>query len=241
VSGLLPPPASAHASDIDAVVTLVHLLMGALFVGWGSYFLWVLVRFRQARQPRADRRGAGGRVALATEVGVVVAEVVLLVGFALPVWFDRSDGEPAGAAEATVVRVVAEQFAWNVHYPGGDREFGTTSPALIGPTNPLGLDRASPHAEDDVVVIGQLHVPLGRPVVIQLSSKDVVHSFGVPAMRVKQDAIPGTLASVRFTPIVAGSFEIVCSQLCGLAHFRMRGVVTAESEDAFNAFLASER
>ena len=91
------------------------------------------------------------------------------------------------------MRVVAEQFVWNVHYPGPDGQFGATSIALVSPTNPVGLDRNSPGGKDDIVVISQMHLPINRQVIIQLSSKDVIHSFGVPAMRVKQDAIPGVL------------------------------------------------
>ena len=242
MSRFLPPAASAHAADVDLVLTLVHALMAVLFVGWSIYFVWVLVRFRVRRQPRANHGGAGGRIALATEVGVVVAEIVLLIGFALPVWFTYAARPSAGAAApATVVRVVAEQFAWNVHYPGEDGEFGAISAALVSGTNPLGLDRSSMHAQDDVVVINQLHVPVDRPVAMQLSSKDVIHSFGVPALRVKQDAIPGALAPVWFTPTIEGQYEIACSQLCGQAHFRMRGIVTVESFELFQAFLASER
>jgi cytochrome c oxidase subunit 2 len=242
VSRFLPPPASAHAADIDLVLTLVHVLMGGLFVGWTIYFVWVLIRFRAGRQPHADHAGARGRTVLVTEVGVVIAEVVLLVGFALPIWFSQTDAQPSSSAgPITSVRVVAEQFAWNVHYPGPDGEYGTTSTRLISASNPIGLDRTSNHAADDVVVVNQLHVPVARPVVMQLSSKDVVHSFGVPAMRVKQDAIPGSLATVRFTPIAPGEYEIACSQLCGLAHFRMRGILTVESIEAFDAFLERER
>ena len=238
----LPPAASAHAADVDLVLVLVHLLMGVLFVGWSIYLGWVLVRFRARRHPQADYGGARGRAALTTEVGVVVAEVVLLVGFALPIWFRQTSAQPVTpAGGATIVRIVAEQFAWNIHYPGDDGEFGETSAALISGTNPLGLDRASVHGQDDVVVVNQLHLPTGRPVVMQLSSKDVIHSFGVPAMRVKQDAIPGVLAPVWFTPTISGQYEIACSQLCGLAHFRMRGIVTVESLEAFQAFLVSER
>jgi cytochrome c oxidase subunit II len=90
------------------------------------------------------------------------------------------------------------------------------------------------------VVINQLHVPIGRQVVIQLSSKDVIHSLGIPAMRIKQDAIPGVMATVWFTPILAGQFDIACSQLCGLGHYRMRGILTVESEDAFRQWLAQQ-
>jgi cytochrome c oxidase subunit 2 len=239
MSRFLPPAAAAHAGEIDLVVTLVHWLMLALFVGWGAYFLWVLVRFRERRQPVANHHGAKGRVALGVEIGVVAAEASLLVLMALPVWFARTSADTP-PPDAVVLRVVAEQFVWNVHYPGADNAFGLTSVSRVTPSNPLGLDRDSPGGTDDVVVQNQLHLPVGRPIFIQLSSKDVIHSFGIPAMRVKQDAVPGVLATVHFTPIREGRFDLACSQLCGIAHFRMRAIVTVESESAFRTFLASE-
>src|SRR5215472_2528378 len=186
----MPVAASAHAADIDFVLKLVHGLMLVLFVGWALYFGWVLIRFRRRRQPVANPSGATGRLALGVEIGVVIAEGVLLVGFALPLWFTRTAAPPA-SANAVVIRVVAEQFAWNVHYPGADGRFGETAAALISGENPLGLNRQSADGKDDVVDLNLIHVPVNRQVVLQLSSKDVVHSFAVPAMRVKQDVIPG--------------------------------------------------
>jgi cytochrome c oxidase subunit II len=234
-----PPLASSHAASVDYVMTLVHLLMLALFVGWGAYFVFVLFRFRRARHPRANADGARGRFALTTEIGVVIAEAVLLVIFALPLWFDRTSAQP-GTDGAIVIRVVGEQFAWNVHYPGADGRFGETKLSLVTPTNSLGLDRQSPFGKDDIIVQNQMHLPVNRPVIVQLSSKDVIHSFGVPAMRVKQDANPGLSTPVWFTPTMTGVFDIACSQLCGLGHYRMGGVMTVESEEAFRKFLADE-
>ncbi len=236
---LLPPAAAAHAADVDRVIGLVHVLVFALAAGWAAYFFWVLIRFRRRRHPRANPAGATGRVALGVEVGVVAAEAALLIVIALPVWYART-GAPPVSPDAIAVRVVAEQFAWNVHYPGADGEFGAVRTALVTAENPVGLDRRSPNGRDDIVVVNQLHLPVNRPVVVQLSSKDVIHSFGVPAMRVKQDAIPGVLAPLWFTPTREGTFDIACSQLCGLAHFRMRALVTVESEAAFRRFLAEE-
>jgi cytochrome c oxidase subunit 2 len=235
----LPVPASADAGQIDLIVTLVHGLMLLLFVGWGTYFTWVLLRFRRGRQPHANPSGARGRFALWTEVGVVVAEAAVLVVFALPLWSSRTRAEPS-AANAVIIRVVAEQFVWNVHYPGADGRFGETSASLVSPDNPLGLDRHSASGRDDVVELNLIHLPVDRPVVVQLSSKDVIHSFGVPAMRVKRDAVPGLFAPVWFTPVRPGTYDLACSQLCGLAHFRMRGRIVVESESAFDAFLAAE-
>jgi cytochrome c oxidase subunit 2 len=234
-----PPLASSHAASVDHVMTLVHLLMLVLFVGWGTYFLFVLFRFRRARHPRANPDGAQGRFALATEIGVVIAEAVLLVIFALPLWFERTSAQPT-AEGALVIRVVAEQFAWNVHYPGADGRFGETKLSLVSPTNSIGLDRQSPFGKDDIVLQNQMHLPVNRPVIVQLSSKDVIHSFGVPAMRVKQDANPGLSTPVWFTPTMTGQFDIACSQLCGLGHYRMVGVMMVESDEAFRKFLADE-
>lgn len=224
---------------IDLLMRLVHVLMLALFAGWAIYFVYVLFRFRRGRQPKASYAGAKGGWASGVEIGVIVVEAVLLVGFALPIW-SRVMSAGDSDANAVVVRVVAEQFVWNVHYPGADGQFGRTAADLITATNPLGLDRASDTGKDDVVLLSEMHLPVGRPVVVHLSSKDVIHSFGVHAFRVKNDAIPGARSQVRFTPADVGEFEIACSQLCGVGHHRMRGVITVESEDAYRAFLAKE-
>jgi cytochrome c oxidase subunit 2 len=237
LSRWLPPQASAHAPEIDFVLTMVHGLMLVLLVGWGAYFVWALVRFREGAKPAPE---TSGRWALWTEIGVVAAEGVLLVAIALPIWFRQTSASPNASPPAVVVRVVAEQFAWNIHYPGADGQFGETRIDLVTTTNPVGLDRSSPFGADDLVTLDDLHVPINRPVGIQLSSKDVIHSFGVPAMRVKVDATPGLLSPVWFTPTLAGRFDIACSQLCGLGHFRMRGTITVESEAEYRAFLAAE-
>lgn len=240
LSRWLPPQASAHAAEIDLVLTLTHWLMLMLFAGWGAYFVWVLIRFRERRQPAPGTGRLRGRPALWTEIVIVIAEGVLLVAIALPVWFRRTSAAPVNDPSTVIIRVVAEQFAWNIHYPGADGQFGDTKVSLITATNPVGLDRSSAAGADDIVIVDDLHVPINRPVVIQLSSKDVIHSFGVPAMRVKIDAIPGSLSPVWFTPTAAGRFDIACSQLCGLGHFRMKGVLTVESDAEYRAFLASE-
>jgi cytochrome c oxidase subunit 2 len=135
---------------------------------------------------------------------------------------------------------VGEQFAWNIHYPGPDGKFGRTDNTLVSAENPLGLDRKDPDAKDDLVTPNQLHLPVDRPVLVRLSSKDVIHSFGLYEMRVKQDAIPGMQIPVWFTPTRVGEYEISCSQLCGLGHYRMRGFVTVESQADFQAWLKDQ-
>ena len=113
--------------------------------------------------------------------------------------------------------------------PGRDGKFGRTDIKLVSADNPLGLDRTDPNAKDDLLETNQLMLPVDRPVLVHLSSMDVIHSFGLYEMRVKQDAIPGMSIPVWFTPTRVGEYEIACSQLCGLGHFRMRGFVTIQS------------
>jgi cytochrome c oxidase subunit 2 len=235
----LPVAASAHGAEVDHIMVLVHWLMVVLFVGWGTFFVYVLFRFRSRRNPRASYAGARGRFASVVETGVLVAEIVLLAFFSIPFWRANVDARPPDAA-TTEVRVVAEQFSWNFHYPGADGRFGRTSITLVDPDNPLGLDRSDPAAKDDITTINELHLPVGRTVVIHLSSKDVVHSLGIPEMRVKQDAIPGIVQPVWFTPTRTGRGEIACSQLCGLAHYRMRAFYTVDTPEQYDAWLQEE-
>ena len=235
----MPPAASAHAGDVDQLMVLIHWLMVVLFVGWSAFFVYVLIRFRRSANPKASHDGLRGRWSMWVEAGVLAAEVVLLAVFSIPIWSARVDALPA-ADQSTVVRVVAEQFAWNVHYPGADGVFGRTDVRLIGPANPLGLDRSDPSAADDVTTINQLNLPLGRPAIVYLSSKDMVHSFTLPQMRVKQDTVPGLSQPLWFTPTQTGEWEIVCSQLCGLGHYRMRGFYRIQSPDDFDAWLNAQ-
>jgi len=235
----LPVAASAHAGEIDNMIVLVHWLMLVLFVGWGLFFLFVLFRFRKGANAKASYSGAKGKFAKSTEVAVAIVEVILLVGYAFPAWATRVKQFPS-ENEATVVRVVGEQFAWNVHYPGPDGKFGRTDIKLVSADNPLGLDRTDPNAKDDITTINQLNLPVDKPVLVHLSTKDVIHSFGLYEMRVKQDAIPGMDIPVWFTPTRTGEYEITCSQLCGLGHFRMRGFVTVQSQADFQNWLAEQ-
>jgi cytochrome c oxidase subunit II len=235
----LPIAASEHAGEIDHMLSLVHWLMLLMFIGWGLFFIYVVFRFRQGANPRADYVGAKGKLSKGIEIAIVVAEVVLLVGYAIPAWARRVKQFPA-ENEATVVRVVGEQFAWNVQYPGPDGRFGRTDITKVSADNPMGLDRTDPNAKDDLTTINQLTLPVNRPVLVHLSSKDVIHSFGLFEMRVKQDAIPGLDIPVWFIPNRIGDYEIACSQLCGLGHYRMRGFLNIKSDADYQAFLAEE-
>ncbi len=248
----LPRLASAHGAALDHTLGLVHVLMAVLFVGWSAFFLFVLVRFRKGNNPKADYAGVTSHRSTWLEVGVAVAEGILLIGFSIPLWADRVERFP-DPKEATVVRVVGEQFAWNVHYPGPDGVFGRSDISKLDvATNPLALDRDDPAAKDDITTVNQLHFPVGKPVIIYLSSKDVIHSFALQEMRVKQDAIPGHMTPLWFVPTVTSddmrqekgqpewNYEISCAQLCGIGHSKMRGFVHVDTPEEFAAWMADQ-
>lgn len=248
----LPVAASAHAEQLDKLNALVHWFMIVLFVGWGIFFVYSLLRFRKGRNPVATYEGAKGNFSTYGEAAVVLVEVILLVAFAVPIWAARVGTLP-DEQKAVRVRVVAEQFAWNAHYPGADGIFGRTDPKLIKlGINPLGLDSNDPAGKDDVITLNQLHLPVNRKILIDLSSKDVIHSLFLPQMRVKQDAIPGQTIPIWFEPTMVTPpesslpacaatktcWEIACAQLCGLTHYRMRGFYQIHDAAGYEQWLA---
>src|SRR5438093_5208935 len=166
--------------------------MGALFLGWSAFFIFVLIRFRKSRRPAADHTGVRSGISTHLEFSVVLIEAVLFLGFAIPLWAKRVNQFPPGK-EALVVHVVAQQFSFNFHLPGPDGQFGRRDVSLVSNSNPLGLDPNDPASKDDIVTLGELHVPINRPVIVELSSKDVIHNFALPHMRIAGDAIPGSL------------------------------------------------
>lgn len=235
----LPQNASAHGAELDNMLVLVHLFMFILFLGWSIFFTVALFRFRKSKHPKADTTAAKSRVSNYIEGGVILVEAVLLIGFAFPLWAQRVAAFPS-EKESVVVHTVGEQFAWNMHYPGQDGLFGRRDKHLVAPDNPLGLDRTDAQAKDDITTINQLTLPIDKPAIIYISSKDVIHGFSIKQMRVAQDAIPGELIPIWFVPKKTGTYEIQCVQLCGLGHYRMRGFLNAVTPEEFEKWLAEQ-
>ena len=245
----LPALAAANGAQIDNLIGWIHIFMFVLFVGWGGFFLYCLFRFRRSRNPVADYAGVRSHASSYLEIGVAIVEAVLLIGFSIPLWAARVDHLPS-ESEALVVEVTGEQFAWNIHYAGPDGKFGRTDIKLLDmQSNPLAIDRDDPAAKDDVTTLNQLYLPVNKPIIVRLRSKDVIHSFGVPEFRVKQDAVPGLTIPIWFTPNVTTAemrsrtgnsefqYEIACAQLCGLGHAKMRAFVTGVSAEEFQKWM----
>ena len=249
----MPALAATHGAQIDNLVGWIHIFMLVLFVGWGGFFLYAIARFRKSRNPVADYKGVTSKTSTYSEIGVAVIEAILLIGFAIPLWAARIESIPP-ENQSLVVNLTPEQFAWNVRYAGPDGVFGRTDIKLIDlQSNPLGVDRSDPAAKDDVTTVNQVYLPVNKPIIVNLRSKDVIHSFNVPEFRVKQDAIPGLTIPIWFIPNVTTAemrqrtgnpqfqYEIACAQLCGLGHYRMRGFVTVLSTEEFQKWMDDEQ
>ncbi len=235
----LPIDISTHGYEIDRLINIVHIFMAVLFIGWFIFLMYTLIRFRQKPGHVAEYHTKHFKLPTYLEAAIVVIEAALLVGFAFPIW-SQARNEMPDRSKALEVRVVAEQFAWNVHYPGPDGVFGKTDPKLMKASNPIGLDRTDLTAVDDITTINQLKVPVDKPIIVHLTSKDVIHSFALTVARVKQDVIPGQEIPVWFTLKQTGNFEIACAQLCGLGHYRMRGFFNVMSPSDFKVWMDKE-
>jgi cytochrome c oxidase subunit 2 len=236
----LPVLASEHGKDVDKLIIYVHYLMLALFVGWLAYFIYVLFRFRKTRNPKADYVGVRSHASTYIEGAVAFIEAVLLIGFAVPLWAKVVDHLP-NEKDSTTMRVIAEQFGWNIRYAGVDGVYGKADMKLVSSSNKLGIDREDPASKDDIETLNDMHVPVNKPVIASISSRDVIHSFKVIALRVCQDAVPGLSIPVHFTANKVGRYQINCAQLCGTGHFGMAlGFLTVDSPEDYAKWLAEK-
>lgn len=236
----LPVLASKQGQATDMLIVYLHWLMIVLFVGWLSYFLYTLYRFNQKRAAKADYHGVRSHFSSYLELTVAGIEAALLIFVAYPIWAQHTSGFPK-ESEATVVHVMAQQFGWNGRYSGKDGVFGKQDMKLVKSDNLFGVDPADPAGKDDVQVYNEFHVPIDKPVICQISSKDVIHSFRVMAMRVAQDAVPGSKIPIWFQPTKEGRYQIYCAQLCGNGHAAMAGgFMIVESREKYEAWLASK-
>lgn len=242
----MPVLASENGREVDELIIYIHWLMIALFVGWLAYFLYCVWRFRASRNPKADHVGARSHASTWIELVVAGVEAVLLVAFAIPMWARAADVtkfSDKDRAEATEIQVIAQQFSWNVRYPGTDKKFGKQSMQLVEEQNMFGVDPADPLGADDIQITpaAEIHVPIGKPVIAHISSKDVIHSFKIIAMRVTQDAIPGLRIPTWFKPTQEGRYQINCAQLCGNGHTSMSGgFLIVESQEKYDAWMAAK-
>jgi cytochrome c oxidase subunit 2 len=237
----LPPVASAHGVGIDVMLLYLLVATGLLIVVGHAILGYFILRFSRAEEVSPTLPGQRAQrfwsVAPALLMTILAEGGVLVLG--IPVFGQLyTDGPPE---DAVLVEVTAEQFTWNVRYPGPDGTFGRTAPDLIKTENPLGIDPSDPASSDDIHELALLYVPVNRPVRIRLRAKDVLHSFYLPYHRIKQDAVPGMTIELWFVPTREGEFDIACAELCGFGHYQMRGFLHVVSETEFERWLKDKQ
>jgi cytochrome c oxidase subunit II len=236
----LPTGASAAAAGIDGYFSATYIVMGVVFVAAQVALGWFAWKYRGADSSLRARYTHGNNK---LEVIWTVLTAILFIGLNLmssSIW--ASERFRPAAADAVQVEVTGMQFAWYFHYPGPDGKFGADklelSDASTGGEGAIGLDTTDPAAKDDFVT-GTMYVPVNREVEVILRAQDVIHSFFIPAMRFKQDAVPGLAIHMHFKPISTGDYEIACAELCGLGHYKMHGMLKVVSQDEYDKWVAA--
>ena len=211
-----PEGVSSYAPQIDHLFMIILWITGVMFFAVEGALLWFLIRYRRRPGQTATYVHGNATAELIWTVIPAIIVIWLAVG-SQRVWSHIQGPPPPHQLE---IEVTAEQFAWNIRYAGADGKL---------------------HTPDDVETINQLHIPVDQVVLVQIKSKDVIHSFFLPQFRLKRDAVPGITSRVWLQAVKPGQFEIACAELCGLGHYRMRGFLTIESPDAFQSWLTQTK
>jgi cytochrome c oxidase subunit 2 len=231
----LPRDAAAHGPALDRQLLLNLWIFLALLVLAHLILVAGLILRRRSKEPSIRR---------ALLVEYLPLSILAILFATLTIHAERlwAAARYTGADPAALqVQVTGVQFAWYFRYPGQDAAFGRTDPHLIAPGegNPLGIDPADPRGEDDLVS-SQLVLPANREVDLRLNAQDVIHGFFVPELRLKQNAVPGQTIHLHFTPTTSGTYAILCSQLCGIGHYRMRADLRVLPPAEFATWLAAQ-
>jgi cytochrome c oxidase subunit 2 len=231
-----PENISEHGDAIDAQFNRTLVVVGVAFFSAQVALGYTVLRYGRRGANRAVYSHGNNKL----EVMWTILTAVIFIGTAVigqRVWAQLrlNDAPPT----ATKIDVVAQQFQWNFHYPGADGVLGRTDPKKINDSslNFVGLDMSDAGAKDDIQVTS-LAIPVNRPIELTLKSKDVIHSFFVPALRFKQDTVPGLAIKIHFTATKVGKYELTCAELCGQLHFNMKTFVLVLPQDEYDRLAA---
>ena len=227
-------PIASNWGMIDHTVTITFWVTGIVFVAINLFMAYAVIRYRYRKGKRAEYAPENKKLE-AWLVAVTTVGVVAMLAPGLFVWAKFVEVPQ----DAAVFEALGKQWHWSFRFPGKDGVLGTVGARYVSDKNPFGMNPNDPNGKDDVLVTSpEVHLPLGRPVKALLRSIDVLHDFAVPQFRVKMDLVPGLVTYIWFTPTRTGEFDLLCEELCGLAHFTMRGRVVVEEEKAFQAWLS---
>lgn len=226
-------PLASNWGLIDFTVDITFVVTGIVFVAANLFMAYCLIRFRHKEGRRADYEPENTKLELWL-TAITTVGVIAMLAPGLVVW-GQFVTVPEEAAE---FEAVGQQWHWSFRFPGEDNVFGDVGVRHITEDNAFGIDPGDPAGQDDILVASPIvHLPVDQPVQAWLRSKDVLHNFAVPQFRVKMDLVPGHVTYTWFTPTVVGEYEILCEELCGLAHFGMRGRVVVDERAEFEAWL----
>jgi cytochrome c oxidase subunit 2 len=236
-------PIASNWTMMDQTVNITFWVTGIVFVAINLFMAYCVMRYRHRKGLQAEHRPRLAHyqpennklewwLTAVTSIGIAA-----MLAPGLAVWANFVT-VPSDASE---VEVVGEQWNFGYRFPGKDGVLGTTDIRLASADNPFAIDPNDPKGRDDILVSSpELHLPIGRPVKVLSRAKDVLHQFAVPAFRVKMDMVPGMVTYFWFTPTRTGTYDALCEQLCGMAHFTMRGRVVVDEPEAFQAWLARQ-
>ena len=212
-----PPDVSEYGHVIDGLFMAILWLTGIVFLATEFCLVWFLWKYDAESNTQPVKFTHGNHTLEVVWTIIPAATLLFIAIYQLNAWADTKVREPENPGLR--VRVSARQFEWRLRYPGADGNFDSP---------------------DDLYTVNDLHIPVNEDIVIELESEDVLHSFFLPNLRVKQDAVPGMKIPVWFRAVDTGTFDLVCAELCGWGHYKMKGRLTVETRDQLDAWLATQ-
>ena len=243
--------ASLEGKSIDTMLWITIGVTATVFFITQILLFWFSFRYQENDKRKPLYFTHSNKLELIW-TGIPAIVLTVLIVFGLKYWFKFTSDAPKGSQ---LVEITGHQFGWEIRYPGKDGVLGRKNYKLTDPAkgNPLGVDWADEASHDDIHVPTTMHVVVNKPVKLVINSQDVIHDVGLPHFRMKMDAVPGTPTTMWFTPIYTTAqmkertgnpdftYEIACDQLCGKGHFGMRGVIIVETQQEFDAYMASQK
>jgi len=234
----MPPTISTIGPGIDHQINDTMVFVALLFLS--SQLLLGFFAWRAGPQRKIKYFPGGAKPLIILAILLVGFEIVSLSLVGSKIWAAQYLSPPN--PEALPVDAAAEQFAFYFRYPGPDGQFGAVHPERVrdGNGNYFGLDPENDVAARDDIIVGALVVPVNRPILLTMHTKDMIHSFYVPELRIQQDIVPGLTIPLHFTATKTGTYEIVCTQLCGLGHYSMRSFLKVVTQAEFDQWLKAQ-
>ena len=218
----LPEDISQHGAVIDNLFMFILYLTGVVFVATSFLLFWFMWKYDADKNTEPVKYLHGSHTLEIIWSIIPAATLLFIAIFQMDAWADARMKYPTdkatGFKKPPLLLVTGRQFVWRMQYAGADKVIGTP---------------------DDIHLVNDLHIPVNEEIVIQIQTEDVLHSFFLPNMRIKQDVVPGMRQHIWFEAKNTGTYDIVCAELCGWGHYKMRGRLIVQTEDDFKEWMAS--